>query len=101
METGADLIAKERKRQIEELGYDSSHDSKYDDNQLASAGAIYALSEDDIIWLDNHTEQDTVGVLWPFGLEHYKPTLEDKIRQLTKAGALIAAQIDYELNKYK
>ncbi len=31
----------------------------------------------------------------------YKPTPEERIKELTKAGALIAAQIDYELNKVK
>ena len=32
--------------------------------------------------------------LWPWALSQWKPTPDDRIRELTKAGALIAAEID-------
>ena len=45
MKTGVELIAIERKRQIEELGYDYTNDTFYGNEQLAKAGACYALPE--------------------------------------------------------
>jgi hypothetical protein len=42
MKTGVEIIAIERKRQIEELGFDYTNDHLYADEQLARAGATYA-----------------------------------------------------------
>lgn len=33
-------------------------------------------------------------MMWPFSQEWWKPTPDDRIRELAKAGALIAAEID-------
>lgn len=94
--TGCELIAKERERQINELGYDVKNDSLYSKNELASAGAVYAL---DVI--DRGEEVEMYGeeatllqALWPWDFKYWKPTPEDRKRELVKAGALIAAQID-------
>jgi len=93
---GVELIAIERKRQIEELGYDYSNDELYSNNQLAQAGAVYALKP-----LDNRIEEGNFPSLWPWDKEYFKPTPEDRIKELTKAGALIAAQIDWEIASKK
>lgn len=37
---------------------------------------------------------DAARWLWPWEHRWYKPTPEDRVRELTKAGALIAAAID-------
>jgi len=97
MKTGVELIAIERKRQIEKLGYTIYEDShKYGDDQLAIAGAIYAFPREkraQTVWL-KESWTDLVRLFWPWDLKYWKPTPEDRIKELTKAGALIAAQID-------
>jgi hypothetical protein len=96
METGVEIIAKERKRQIEELGYDYTHDHLYANEQLAKAASVYALPEK-----LRHLSFFSFASIWPWDLRYWKPTPQDRVRELAKAGALIAAQIDYELAKEK
>lgn len=105
METGVEIIAKERKRQIEELGFDYTNDSLYADQQLARAGAWYAMTKLNRgeFKKTNEITEEELGIksqeIWPWDRKYWKPTPEDRIKELAKAGALIAAQIDYELNK--
>jgi hypothetical protein len=40
------------------------------------------------------SEEPCVPDEWPFDRSWYKPTPENRIRELEKAGALIAAEID-------
>ena len=77
--SGVELIAVERERQIGEEGWSSSHDSDYDRGQLAAAAACYA-------WPDVKDEW------WPWEEKWWKP--KDDLRNLVRAGALIAAEID-------
>lgn len=87
METGIEEIAKERKRQIEVEGWTAEHDDEHITGELAHAAACYAYPY-------RVKRLDYVG--WPEGwsLDWYKPTPEDRIKELAKAGALIAAEID-------
>jgi hypothetical protein len=98
MKTGIDLIAIERKRQIEELGYDYTNDELYANEELARAGATYALRPH---LVPVNYEKDNKPFLWPWDEKYWKPTPEDRIKELSKAGALIAAQIDYLQNNKK
>jgi hypothetical protein len=86
MSTGVELIAAERKRQITEEGYDAEHDLN-GDYQLAMAGASYALPAAE-------RRAAAVPATWPWLSRFWKPTPDDRVRELTKAGALIAAAID-------
>ena len=90
MKTGIELITEERTRQIEKEGWTPSHDDNHDNGELAGAGACYAL------WNWSRTDAER---LFPFNTEWLK-TSDDQIRNLTKAGALIAAEID-RLNRLK
>lgn len=93
MKTGIELIAEERKRQIEVEGWTVEHDVIANtDEELARAAATYALPE---IYRAYEFE---VRNIFPFDIKWWKPTPEDRIRELTKAGALIAAEID-RINK--
>jgi hypothetical protein len=76
---GIGLIAQERTRQISKEGWTPGHDDEHDEGQLAKAAACYALGR-------NH--------YWPWDMQWWKPTPNDRIRELAKAGALIAAEID-------
>jgi hypothetical protein len=97
METGIELIAKERQRQIDELGYTVEGDAKeYNEEngiseQLAEAAACYATPS-----YQRELNNDFVGcpIKWPWMEQYWKPTPENRIKELIKAGALIAAEID-------
>lgn len=84
--TGAELIAVERERQITTEGWTSTHDDMHTVGQLSLAAASYAIPPD-------HRNPDDAPVLWPWDIEWWKPT-ENRVRELAKAGALIAAEID-------
>ncbi len=86
--TGADLIAAERERQIAQERWTPEHDDAHADGELAAAAVCYAAPE---------SIRNVIGVggIWPFEDEMWKPSLHsDRVRELVKAGALIAAEID-------
>ena len=83
---GAGLIAAERARQVSVEGWTAAHDDEHENGELLSAAVWY---------LDNGCEFDLGLTLppWPWEPAWWKPS-DDRVRQLTKAGALIAAEID-------
>lgn len=89
MKTAIELIDEERKRQIDEEGY-NPYDDRFNnpDGELARAAACYAIPKKWRLRVHNLTE------LWPWALEWWKPTPEDRERELVKAAALIVAEID-------
>jgi hypothetical protein len=78
--TGIERIAVERQRQRDVEGWDAEHDRGHGE-ELALAGACYAAP---------HYAPE----VWPWDPQWWKPTPENRIRELEKAGALIAAAID-------
>lgn len=96
MNTGIALIADERERQITKEGYSYSHDDKHDSGDLAKAAACYALCAAGVE-SDGTPEYPAAEIgccyHWPWPREDWKPDIT-KIRNLVKAGALIAAEID-------
>lgn len=85
-----ELIAAERRRQVDVEGWTPEHDDMHSDGELASAAACYAMPE--------HERPTTDGVpeRWPaeWDPRDFKPTPNDRIRELVKAGALIVAEIE-------
>lgn len=79
---GAALIAAERRRQIAAEGYTAEHDAAHP-GDLALAAMAY---------LDR--DRGHPPAYWPWAPGYWKPTPHDRVRQLTKAGALVAAEID-------
>lgn len=101
--TGVSLIAKERKRQIDEEGWSSKHDDKHIWDELALAAAVYAIPRNHrTIIAGSRGESNIQRALWPFEFHFFKPSThsdhipraEERIKELKKAGALIAAEID-------
>lgn len=80
--TGIDIISDERRRQQVGEGFDSARDSRYKDGELAKAAVVYASTG-----LDRTK-------CWPWSFDWWKPSPENRIKELAKAGALIAAEID-------
>ena len=91
MKTGTELIADERQRQITEEGWTAEHDEQHNKGELAKAGASYALAED---MREYFHDNDIVPPTWPWDEKWWKPTPDYRVRELVKAGALIAAEID-------
>ena len=82
MKTGIELISEERQRQINIEGWTAEHDSEHVNNELALAAACYIVPD---IYSSGY---------WPstWDPKWFKSTT--RIRDLVKAGALIAAEID-------
>ena len=87
---GAELISAERQRQKDVENYYPEHDQEFHSKgELASAAICYALPKE-----ERGFPPDYFPVLWPWGEDYWKPTPDDRIRELVKSGALIAAEID-------
>lgn len=126
MNTGVELIATERQRQIDVEGYAPEHDDEHTPGSLRRAAATYLLAcraiDGAAGWLRDAQKlgepyltdakasvADPLGKYygrdhdgnvnvpsdgeWPFDAEWWKPS-NDPVRNLVKAGALIAAEID-------
>lgn len=96
--TGVELIAAERERQITEEHWTPTHDRIHADGELAQAAMLYACPPDLRQRSYDLTPEPQTGarlldLYWPKGWD-FKPTPADRIRELVKAGALIAAEID-------
>ena len=112
---GTERIAKERQRQITEEGWTPEHDDEHTDSSMALAAALYATP---VLLYQKVANLNGVSFLdpWPWdfkwdkrphpnGGNSLKPnspfyvSRDERIRQLEKAGALIAAEIDRLLRK--
>lgn len=82
--TGCALIEIEREKHVG-LGWDAEHDDTHKDEELRDAGIAYAVVCDD--------RADDPPACWPFEITMFRRS-SDKARNLVKAGAFIAAEID-------
>lgn len=104
MKTGIQLIRDERNRQIKVEGWTFAHDDKHANGELSDAAACYAAGTWKILkdggycqWEEQCRSLDNgwpCNTLWPWHRDWWKPTPDNRIRELVKAGALIAAEID-------
>lgn len=90
--SGVELIRKERQRQRSKSrgwgeAYSLTHDDSHDKGELACAAACYAIPP-----ARRARYGEAMGGMWPWNWR-FKRT-DDRIRELTIAGALIAAEID-------
>lgn len=82
--SGAIQILRERERQLFNEGYSAHHDDLYGKDELTRAAGCYLQATS-----SKHPCQSP----WPFHWRYWKPS-DDRRRNLVKAGALIAAEID-------
>jgi hypothetical protein len=85
---GAEQIVTERIRQRCTEGWTPEHDDEHVEGELARAAACYAKPA------EARWPTRGVPVSWPWSPGDWKPDPDDRIRELVKAGALIAAEID-------
>jgi hypothetical protein len=84
MKTGLYLICQERNRQLSQEGFSAEHDDKVNGSfQLVGAAIAYLCVSN-----NEHIQR-----WWPWDWKWWKPS-HDRIRNMVKAGALIAAEID-------
>ena len=81
--TGVELIAAERQRQMDVIGWDKDHDDGHCDSVLWHAARCY-------LSLKPGSTRMPAG--WPWERSDFKP--KSRIKNLVRAGALIAAEID-------
>jgi hypothetical protein len=98
MSAGAELIAAERRRQVEGEGWTAEHDADHIGGVLGMAASAYTWAAQlaDSMDASDMTPADWkqwCPDYWPWDLADWKPS-NDPIRNLVKAGALIAAEID-------
>lgn len=86
--TGVELIAAERERQVSEEGWSAEHDASHDQGELARAAGCYAFPAYKL------PTRHGLPEFWPWERSWWKPTPDDRVRELVKAGALIAAELD-------
>lgn len=106
---GVEIILRERKRQIEREHMTDAHDDCNQSEEMAIVAALYALPsgmrEFGTVGEKFTVSCDLVEALWPptWAAEWWKPaeSFGDRIRELSKAGALIAAEIDRLLRMRK
>lgn len=93
---GAELICIERERQMDTENFDASHDDDHAPGEMESAAAAYLMAAAmQAVYPDDGLPPETPP-MWPKEWSAniwWKPS-KDPIRNLVKAGALIAAAID-------
>jgi hypothetical protein len=102
--SGSELIAAERKRQIEAEGWTPEHDDEHAGGELAAAACCYAtdprIRAEIMLTEDGQANVNQPGSGYdprhwpPTWSGDWKPCPGDRVRELVKAGALIAAEID-------
>lgn len=95
---GAGLVLLERDRQIFEEGWSERHDDGHPLGSLTVAALCYL--EAGLALISGSAEEEDVSLYfgavperWPWEERWWKPA-DDPVRNLVKAGALIAAEID-------
>lgn len=110
MKTGIELIAVERQRQVEKEGWTPEHDDEHDDDSLTFAAVCYALPREFQPMKTKTDQEDVSGgrgdcpvwgpvkyrvpKLWPDSWHGVWWNPKNRIHDLARAGALIAAEID-------
>lgn len=96
--TGVEIIAEERATHPQR-GFDIEHDAQHTDGAIADMAAIYACTHRETELRDLTIRQMIWGnaPTWPYeetrNADWFTPQ-PDRIKELAKAGALIAAEID-------
>ena len=88
---GAEMIAAERQRQVDAEGWTPEHDDEHASGEMVGAARSYAkVAQHQAV---NSMPRVMPPIEWPWEEHWWKPSA-DRVRNLVKAGALIAAEID-------
>lgn len=101
--SGADLIAAERERQLTGEEWTSEHDDCHVKGEMALAAAVYAMPEETRDIMIFHTPLRLWIWPWrgfwkpgraPYSHPERTDPIDQRVHELVKAGALMAAEID-------
>lgn len=96
MKTGIELIQAERERQVSREGFDAAHDDAHSSGEICRAAGCYLAHAEVQSMLDDPSDPISYAgglpAFWPWKQGDWKP--RDRMRNLIRAGALIAAEID-------
>lgn len=84
------MIGRERRRQVD-WGYTAEHDRKHEPNALAQAAVRYLIPDK---WRNAPSFFSLLRILWPWNEPGFKPSPEDRMRELVRGASLAAAEID-------
>ena len=99
------MIAEERARQVSVEGWSAGHDDEHRMGEMAVAAICYAKPHSNAkpclcasrreasLICPLHSGGAWAPAGWPWSMHWWKPS-ESRVRNLVKAGALIAAEID-------
>lgn len=90
MKRAFDAFTAERLRQVKSKGFSGNHDDKYTQGELAKAAACYAMGTDKIGISVGHSFW--TRILWPWGSAWWKPSKDNRKRDIEKAVALLCAE---------
>lgn len=94
----ANLVIQERIRQIKAEGYQPEGDEGHINEELPKAAASYLIAKDKRIMDEKKSESEAIKRsppwFWPWKWKEWKPTPEDRLRELAKAGGLVLAEIE-------
>jgi hypothetical protein len=88
MKSGIELIAEERKRQVTQEGFTNKSDDVYVNGELSAAASAYAHP----VYFEH--SGGTAPIQWQWNPKSWKPSPNNRVKELIKAGALIVAEID-------
>lgn len=99
MKTAIELIACERKRQINVEGFTPEHDDEHRSGEINDAAICYASAAsklargESLEYIKECVDASERGFPWPWESEWWNPS-RDQIQNLVKAGGLIVAEIE-------
>lgn len=107
---GVRLVMAERRRQVEKEGWTAAHDERHADGELARAAECYeqkpelrAMQEREVMVDQRRGLADPPSLYpvkvpvprqWPWDPVWWKPTPQNRVRELVKAGALYLAEAE-------
>lgn len=92
LRNGCGLIAEERVRQEQQLGYEPRGDDRHTRGELREAAVSYAMAPAE-------NDDEILGKRWPWDVTFWERESDE--RNLVKAGALIAAELDRLHRKFQ
>lgn len=87
-------IVDERARQIIGEKFGHEHDDMHTEGEIADAAACYAMTADSRSQSGRVFGLTFRTVLWPWDEKWWKPSPEDRRRELVKAAAMLIAEIE-------
>lgn len=92
---GAALTYIERNRQISKEGYSIEHDDTHEEFEIGFAALCYEQRPDQRNLPGGDIDLFmAVPLDWPWDEEDWKPSPDDRIKELVKAGALYRAEVE-------